>query len=325
MKPACESTFRKREKMKRNAILLLVMSALAFGSAAWAQPVVETKSLKLGILPDADSLPFLVCEAENLFAKQNISVTLVRFQNPVERDAAFQAGAVDGVVGDTIAALLDVQGGFPVKITSLTDGRYGIAVSPDSGIKSVKDLAGKPIGISSNTIIHYMVDTFMADAGVPESKINVVPVPKMPVRLELMLAGQTAAAGLPEPLLTTARLRGASIIASTDDKGLGAGVLLFSASALNVKLDSISSLYKAYWTAVQEIDANPDAYRSILSSQAGFSQEAAKVWRFVTYKKPRLPSIEDITSVIAWMKHKGLLKINIDPASLLEGRPLEGW
>ena len=57
----------------------------------------------------------------------------------------------------------------------------------------------------------------------------------MPVRLEMLLAGQTAAAGMPEPFLTTARVRGARLLASTDDYGLGVGVLVFSRKALGFK------------------------------------------------------------------------------------------
>lgn len=290
-----------------------------------AQARAGGKALKLGVFADADSLPFMLCESEGLFAQEGIDVELIRFQSAVERDSAFQAGSVDGVISDVLAAILSVQGGFPVKITSLTDGRYGIVAAPTSTASSLADLAGKPIGASSNSVIHYMVDTLMSAAGVPASSIVMMPVPKMPVRLEMVLGGQTAGAGLPEPFLTTARVRGAKLLASTDDYGLGAGVLVFSESALSARLPDIAKLYAAYWKAAQKINASPEAYRSLLVKKAGFSEEAAAAYVFVVYKKPRLPAKEDIARAAAWLSSKGLLKMPIAPDSIVDGRPIEGF
>ncbi|HWP68163.1 MAG TPA: ABC transporter substrate-binding protein, partial [Rectinemataceae bacterium] len=274
--------------MSKTKLALLAAGLLLIAHSMPAQ--ARASSLKLGIFADADSLPFTLCETENIFADEGVDVELIRFQSAVERDSAFQAGSVDGIISDVLAVLLSVQGGFPIKITSLTDGRYGIVAAPSSKATSLFDLAGQPIGISSNSVIHYMVDSFMTQAGVPPSAINLVPVPKMPVRMEMVLAGQTAAAGMPEPFLTMARVRGARLLASTDDYGLGAGVLAFSRNALSSKLGDISKLYKAYWRAAQKINASPETYRSLLVKKAGFSDEAAKAYVFVVYKKPRLPT-----------------------------------
>lgn len=309
--------------MSRTKLALLAAGLLLIAHNMPAQ--ARAPSLKLGIFADADSLPFMLCETENLFADEGIDVELIRFQSAVERDSAFQAGSVDGIISDVLAVLLSVQGGFPVKITSLTDGRYGIVAAPSSKATSLSDLAGQPIGISSNSVIHYMVDSLMTQAGVPPAAINLVPVPKMPVRLEMVLAGQTAAAGMPEPFLTTARVRGARLLASTDDYGLGAGVLAFSRNALASKLGDIAKLYKAYWRAAQKINASPETYRSLLVKKAGFSDDAAKAYVFVVYKKPRLPTMVDIERAAKWLASKGLLKTSVEMDNLFDKRPIEGF
>jgi NitT/TauT family transport system substrate-binding protein len=278
--------------------------------------------LKLGIFADADSLPFMVCESEGLFQAQGIDVALLRFQSAVERDSAFQSGALDGMISDLPAVLLAAQAGFPLGITSLTDGRYGIIAAPNSGVKSLSALAGKSIGISSNSVIHYMVDSFLDEAGVGPEQRLFLPVPKMPVRLEMVLSGQLAAAGMPEPFLTTARTRGGILLASTDDRGLGAGVLVFSRNSLSSKLDSIKLLYRAYWTAAQRINVNPDKYRPLLVEKAGFSPEAAEAFLFVVYKKPRLPSQADIEKAKAWLVSKSLLKRDVSSGEILDPRPV---
>ncbi len=285
---------------------------------------VSAGTLRLGVFADADSLPFLLAERDKLFAQEGVDVELLRFQSAVERDSAFQAGALDGMISDILAAMLSVHGGFPVKITSLTDGRYGIAAAPGSGIKSLGELAGKPIASSRNSVIHYMIDTLMAEAGVPEDKILISPVPKMPIRLEMLLGGQASGAGLPEPFLTTAATRGARILAATDDYGMGLGVLLFSEKSLSEKLPLIEKLYRAYWKAAQKINATPEAYRSLLVEAAGFSKEAAAAYTFVVYQRPRLPRPEDIQVASAWLVNKGLMPKPIAPQSLTDPRLIQG-
>ncbi len=305
------------------AIVLVLLTASIIPAQAQNMDI-SAGTLRLGVFADADSLPFLLAERDKLFTQEGVNVELLRFQSAVERDSAFQAGALDGMISDILAAMLSVQGGFPVKITSLTDGRYGIAVAPGSDLKTLADLAGKPIASSRNSVIHYMIDRLMTEAGVPEDKVLISPVPKMPIRLEMLLSGMTSGAGLPEPFLTNASTRGAKVLAATDDYGMGLGVLLFSEKSLKEKLPLIEKLYKAYWKAAQKINTTPDSYRQLLVDSAGFSKDAAEAYRFVVYQRPRLPRPEDIESASAWLVTKGLIPKPIAPQSLTDSRPIQG-
>jgi NitT/TauT family transport system substrate-binding protein len=308
--------------MKRSIASIASLGVILLATIApiWAQS--PALALKLGIFADADSLPFLACEAEGDFVSEGIQVQLIRFQSAVERDSAFQAGALDGIISDVLAVLLSQQAGFSLRITSLTDGRYGIAAGPSSGVQSFSDLRGKQIAISSNTVIHYMVDTFLSKNGISSDTVSLMPVPKMPVRLEMLLGGQIAAAGMPEPFLTTAMTKGSKILAATDDLGLGAGVLVFSEKALSAKIETIQALYRAYWRAAQRINASPDAYRPMLKEKLGFSKEASEAFVFVVYKKPRLPSENDVAMAAAWLRGKGLLKRDLGFNDSIDARAI---
>ena len=280
------------------------------------------RPLRIGVLPDADSLPLLVAEDEGLFAAEGVDAKLVSFTTAVERDSALQAGAIDGAVSDLLAVALAEQGGFDLKATSLTDGRYGILVAPGSPIASVPGLAGKSVGISSNTIIQYAAETMLERGGLARADIKCLAVPKIQLRMELLLAGKLDAACLPEPLLSAARAKGAVLLASSDDAGLGAGVIGFAVRAREDRLADIASFYRAYWKAASRIDAAPDSYRPFLSGKAGFPAEAAGAFRFVAYKKPRLPSESDLSSVLAWMRRNGILRKDLAPSALVDGRAL---
>lgn len=306
--------------MKRILYFFLVFGALAL--PLWSAG--PDRPLRFGILPDSDSMPFMVAEAEGLFAAEGLKAELVLFKSPVERDAAFQAGALDGVISDTIAAALAVQGGFDVRIVSVTDGRYGLVASPGSSSDPAV-LRGKPIGLSTNTIIQYLVDLVLENAGVSSKDIVRTAVPKIPVRLELLLGGQTAAAGLPEPFLTVALERGATLVASSETMRLDAGIVLFTKKALDERGEDITRLLKAYWKAAAEINAAPDGYRHFLVDKAGFPEEIRGSYRFVTYRKPVLPGEPEVEAVLEWMRASGLLKTALSPAALLDPRALAGW
>lgn len=317
---------------RRSGCLALAMAALlqAAPLAAQAQQPAPaaggpgTGELRIGVFLDADSMPLLVAEAQGLFAKAGANVRLVTFQNPVERDAALQAGAVDGVVSDLLAAALAVQGGFDLRVTSLTDGRYGIVSAPGSGITGLAQLKGVPVGVSLNTIIQYATETILAGAGLTAPDIQVVAVAKMPVRLEMLLAGQIKAACLPEPLLSAAKARGATLLAASDDRGLGAGVLLFTKKVLDTRLSEVRAFYRAYAAACAAINADNDAFRPFLAAKVNFPADLTASYRFVAYKAPRLPGEADIRRALDWLQAKGLLKAPIAPEALLDARATAG-
>lgn len=300
--------------MKRLITAAVAVVCLASATAA---------PLKFGVLSDVDSLPYLVARDEGLYAAGGVDVILVPFQSPVERDAALQAGAVDGVIGDVLGAALAVQNGFPLAIAAATDGRYLLLASPSSKAKSPADLAGVPVAGSTNTVIHYLVDRFLSGAGVAPADVKLLAVPKMPVRLEMLASGQVAAAGLPEPMATVARLRGARVLATSDGLGADPGVVLFTRAALEGRLAEVVGLLKAGAEAGRRINASPDRYRSYLVEKAGFPADTAQSFVFVPYLPPRVPTAAAVDSITGWMQTKGLLKAPLEASDLVDPRAIQ--
>ncbi|MCL2557522.1 MAG: MetQ/NlpA family ABC transporter substrate-binding protein [Treponema sp.] len=284
----------------------------------------EAAPLRIGILPDADSLPLMVARDRGFFQAEGAQVELVMFSNPNERDAALQAGRIDGAISDLLAAAFFVAAGFDVRITSLTNGRYGIVAAPDSGVASLADLHGRRIALSPNTIIQYTVDAQLAGAGVPMSEYEAVAVPNILLRLEMVLNGLVDAAGLPEPLLTAAVAQGARLLSTTETTGIDAGVLLFSRAALDSRLADVQAFYRAYYRAAREINANPDAFRDFLVAQAGFPAAVRDTFQFVTYTSPALPEEAQVTRTLAWLRDRGLLTASLSFADLTDPRAIAG-
>lgn len=286
--------------------LLLSAGGLKEGLAPKDQHPVRV--LRIGVLPDADSLPILLAERDAMFTPDSDSIEIIRFQSPVERDAAFQAGALDGFVGDTLGAVYLEQAGIDITITSITSGRYGLAAAPGSSAR-ISDLAGVPIGISSNTIIAYVVDRLLSEPGLgfPADKLVTLPVPKMPVRMELLLQGELGAACLPEPLYSLVLAQGAVPLADSSMLRTTPGVMIFSTKAVREARPLIDGFYDGYMRASATLNANPDDHRDFLVETCGFPAPVRDSFEFPTYAPPRLPTISEIEDVVDWMLVKSLI------------------
>ena len=273
--------------------------------------------IRIGTLPTEDSLPLWVAERDGSFATAGIDVTITVFASAVERDAALTAGAIDGEMGDLIAAAALREGGVPVKVATImlgataTEGRFGIAVKPGSKVTDLKGLANVPVGTSSATIQEFVLDQLMEAAGVPAAKVKTVEVKKVPVRFEQLMAGGIDAAALPEPFLSLAEKTGAKVIAD-DTKGanISQTVMLFSEKYLNAagSADAVTRLLGVWDAAAATINADPASFRQLLVDKAKLPAPLATSYVVNTYPKAQLPTEEEVTRVLDWMQTKGLIK-----------------
>lgn len=316
------------------AIALCVMLAAALAGCAGpattpatggSNPTPANPVVRIGTLPTEDSLPLWVAQRDGLFAKAGVDVTITVFASAVERDAALTAGAIDGEMGDIIAATALREGGVPVKIATVMlgatpkEGRFGIAVKPASKVTKLSQLAGVPIGTSSATIQEYVLDKLMAAAGVSADKVKTVEIKKVPVRFEQLMAGAIDAAALPEPFLSLAAKTGAKVVAD-DTKGdnISQTVMIFSEKYLNAtgSAAALSKVLGVWDVAVDSINANPNSFRQLLVDQAKLPAPLATSYAVNTYPKAQLPTTDEVNSVIEWMTGKGLIKTPVTYADL---------
>jgi len=281
---------------------------------------VEPAPIIIGALPTEDCLPLWVAEQEGLFAEAGLEVEIVVFQAAQERDTAFASGAVDAFMGDIIAAANLEAAGSPVALATVmlgqtaAEGRFGIVAAPGSTATSLADLAGVPIGTSAASIQEYVVDTMMDAAGVPADKVAKEIVPKVPVRYDLLKNGQLKAAALPEPFLSLAKLEGATVIADdTTGDNITQTVLGVSDEYLAVPagLATVRALLGAWDEAADMINADPNAYRTLLVEMARLPEPLKDTYEVNTYPQSAAPTAEMVDPVLAWMAEKGLLQAEI--------------
>jgi NitT/TauT family transport system substrate-binding protein len=92
--------------------VLFGLCLILFAASVTAKAQSETAApLRVGIMPDADSLPFIYARDYGFFEREGVKVELIVFSNPQERDAAIQAGRLDGTISDVLAAAFLAAGG----------------------------------------------------------------------------------------------------------------------------------------------------------------------------------------------------------------------
>lgn len=276
-------------------------------------PKSQSKPVKIGVLPIEDNLPFYVAEKDGLYTKEGVQIELISFASALERDTALQAGQIDGEVADILAVALLKKMGTDVKIVSIglgatpEEGRFAILSSPKSKIHSVADLKGATLGISQNSIIDYVSDQMITDKGVSLNDVKKLSIPKMPVRLDMLLSDQINAACLPDPLAALAQAKGAHLIVDDTYRNISQTVFLFRTQSIKENPDGIKALVKIYGSAGQALSHNPDQYRSLFLEKAQIPKEIQESYKTPSFSKLQLPTEDEISSVMKWMVDRKLI------------------
>lgn len=273
----------------------------------------------VGTLATEDILPFWVAADEGLFADANLDASIVIFQSATELIAAVTAGDVDYAMTDPMVAASIYAGGTDISIQWVTlgataaQGRFGI-MTANPNIKTLQDLAGKEIGVGSNTILEYVMDTLMENAGIAEADIKTSELQKLPVRYQAMASGRVEAAALPASLLALGEANGFTVVADdTAGENISQSVMVARADALAAKdgVETLAALKSVWNKAAAEINANPESYRALLAENANLADDVAATYPVSDYPTCQLPTQQQVDDVLSWMKRKGYLTANL--------------
>jgi len=281
----------------------------------------QLQSLTIGLMPDVDSIPFIIAQEKGYFKEEGLPITLKSFKSAVDRDSAMQSGNLDGEISDMLAEAFAKSGGFDTVITSLTTGSYKLVVSKDETATSIKELKGKDVAISKNTIIEYVTDKVMTEGGLTSSELNKIVIPQIPTRLEMLQNGKIAAATLPEPMATIAIKNGARVVNSSDQLGIYPGVMMFTGKSVQDKEKEIQAMYRAYNKAIDYLAKEPmENYIDLLIEKGGFPSGVKGVLVLPQYKKPIAPAPKDIEDVTAWLQERQLISKSYSYKELVDDR-----
>lgn len=302
------------------ALFLIVVCGLVFAGCGQENSAsVSAKTITIGVMPDMESIPFVIADRNGYFAQEGVQVKIVPFKSAKDRDSALQAGQLDGVITDILAVVFANEGGIDLKICAKTDGNIELIAGKDSGINSIAELKGKSIGLSSNTIMEYTVDRMLEADQIKPGDVKKEIIPQIPTRLEMLQGGQVDAAIMPEPWTGVAVKDGARVLNSTDQMANKAGAIAFTAQSLQDSPAEIKAIFRAYNEAVEYLQKEPPAsYVDFIIQSQGFPAEARDIIKLPRYSKAELPSETIFNDVVKWLKDKSLIKGSYEYNSLTD-------
>jgi len=191
--------------------------AAASGSSA---PGTVT-NVTLGYVPYSDDASLFYAQSSGIFKKHGLNVTFVPQASPVAVEASMASGTEQfGFI--TVPVLINLNSkGVNVKCVSSVDGNQpsnaandstALVAAKGSGIKSIKDLAGKNVAEVQLTSLNSLAVMVLAkQAGLDPASIHQIAIPfaQMPAALA---QGRVQAAVIVAPFLETALSGGATVL-----------------------------------------------------------------------------------------------------------------
>lgn len=269
----------------------------------------------IGTLPTEDILPFWVAQSEGRFEAEGIEAEVVSFQSATELIAGISSGNVQMAMTDVMVAASVFAGGTDLSLswvtlgTTAAQGRFGIQAGPDSGITSLSQLAGVPVGVGTNTILEYVMDVLMERAGLSNEQIVTSELQKLPVRFQAMMSGEVKAAALPASLLALGEASGAITLADdTTGENISQSVMAVRNDWLSGEGAQAVETFKQIWDGcARDINADPEKYRELLVKNANLSDAVAATYPISEYPLCQFPTNDMVDPVMQWMEGKGYL------------------
>lgn len=312
----------KKIFLSLSALALLTLTACSNGKTEESgkqgteEQGATTETLKIGVMPSMDNIPLIVAHEQGFDKKHGVDLQIEAFKSGKDRDAAFQAGAVDGINADLVGVALYLQGGMDVKITSATQGQFDLIAT--SEVKEIADLKGKEVIVLKNQGPEFAAEAFLEKAGLSAADVSMVDVPQVPSRVELLSNNQAGAAILPEPFVTMTTTEGMTNLGSTLDLGINLFALVFTQSVIDAKTEAIQGMYEAYNEAVAWMAANDQSeYIQLFIDEVGFPEALKESIQIPEYKEAFQTTEADLNSAFAWAREKGLLEKEIDGKAVL--------
>ena len=194
--------------MRRFVLAAVALTALAL-AARPASADAQTK-VKVGVLKLTSSAPIFLGVEKGYFKEFGVEPELVYFQAAAPIATALAAGQLEvGATGLTAALYNIVLGGEKLWIVA-DKGRewpgyplVGIVVQKelwDGGLRSVKDLKGKRIGVTQlGSTFHFHIGNILEKEGLSLADVRIVPLQAMPATVEALRGKQVDAIMVPQP------------------------------------------------------------------------------------------------------------------------------
>ncbi len=312
--------------MQKTILIMLLSFAMILSACAPTVPEMEAPTSELGtlqiaVLPIIDTLPMYVAQKEGLFTKHGVNVEFIPVASAPERDQLIAAGQADGMVNETISAMLFNKEQVQVQVVryalrpTIESGHFFILASAQSGITEVAGLKGVEIAVSQGTVIEYVTERLLQAEGFSADEIKTIAVPKIPDRMALLASGEVKAAVLPDPLGALAVQQGA-VIALDDSQHpeYGSSVISFRKEVIDANPDAVRAFLAAIEDAIAALNNDPAKFTNVLSENKLVPPPLLESYKIPLFPAAGIPSQGEWNDAMSWAKQKGMLTADVSYA-----------
>jgi NitT/TauT family transport system substrate-binding protein len=322
-------------------VTLMALVAVACGSsdkktsakstnttAAASADTGKLTKVELGYVPFADSATTFLAIENGIFKKHGLDVNVTPAQAPTAIVASMVSGQTNiGFVTTPVLINANAQG-TGIKCVSTIDGRQTadakqdgtvLVASPSSGIKAVKDLAGKKVAVVQLASLNAIsVQALAHDAGIDFKSVQLIqlPFPQMPDALK---QGRVDAAVIVSPFLQTAVTSGAVEVSHPNVDLWGDGTHLCYAATdkyIAEHEETVKNFSAAMVEATNYTKDHLDEAKATLVKYMQLTPDVAKAQTLSVNFNPNL-NVGTIDKAVKVMKDLGLLQKELKATDLV--------
>lgn len=273
-----------KAKIISGAVVLVAILLVSFQFSGLA--VATQRTVKIGYIPLATSLPLYIAEANKYFDDAGIKYELVKMDSSNQLASSLVRGEVDAVFEVLSAPLLAEEAKNPgsIKIFSVSDlttaKPFDSIIVKDDSIKTLNDLENKRIGVTPGSIFNSQLKYFLKFNSIDTDKITFVPV-GLPEQLQGLSNNFVDAVYSIEPVIQQSsetqygfrRLYG-SVFANTINHS-PQGAAAFSAKFLGENAEIAKKIASVFDKSVEYIRSNDGSARQIAAYRLNLDQSVA--------------------------------------------------
>lgn len=295
-------------------LLLFLNAALIFVSCGRTQKKktveIDTTSLKIGVMPTMDCLPFYVAEKNGMFDSLHADIVLKTFESAINCDTALAGGSIDGAASDIIKAVMLRQQGDSIKVVMGTDMQLYLLTAKSARIRNVSSIKEKIVAITRNSAVDFTADKILESVKLGSEELNKPQINDLNIRTQMLCQNQYDGALLPEPYATVCESKGCNRIADSKSLGLKLSALYINEKKIKGHEEDIKKLITAYNDAVEYINKNIEANNikklmSFLPANIELPDSLMQM-NFLSYAV--LPNDTATSSAFEWLEGRQLVK-----------------
>ncbi|MTI46945.1 ABC transporter substrate-binding protein [Sporosalibacterium faouarense] len=271
----------------------------------------ENLELTIGLMPAVDSAPMFLAKEKGYFEELGLDLNIQIFNNGQDRQSALQTNSIDGAMTDFIAVVTNINGGFDIKATTMTSGKFPVLVKKDFIDK--KDIK---VGMMEVSVSNFLIDEWLGD----KYNIEKVFINEIPARLEMLKTGNLDMGLFPEPVASMGELGGLEKKIYELKNGYCPDVMVFTGKALEEKEEAIKLFHQGYNKAIEDINSNENEAREILIEKLQLNPEIKDNILLPNYTKVSLPDDAYLENIINWVEEVLNQEVNVTPSDLTEGK-----